>query len=322
KKNLLAFSAGIDSSALFFLLLENNIPFDIALVNYGTRFQSNEEEAHALKLADKYGLKAHTVKAPQWKSNFEANARKFRYDYFETLISEHSYDNLLTAHQLNDQLEWLFMRLSKGAGLSELVGLDEKSKRVTSSGSEYQLIRPILKKTKEELLEYLTQNNYPYFIDSSNSDTKFERNKFRKEYADPLIRSYADGIRNSFDYLHKDKDLLQNGIQLIFQQEKLRVLRLETPQLRAKAADMTLKELGYLLSADQRREIEQNSSIVIGGQWAVVYRDHRLYIAPFLTTVMPKEFKELCRVSSLPVKIRPYCFEKGITPGELMALTL
>ena len=39
KKNLLAFSAGIDSTALFFLLLDNNIHFDIAIVNYNQRAQ-------------------------------------------------------------------------------------------------------------------------------------------------------------------------------------------------------------------------------------------------------------------------------------------
>jgi 7-cyano-7-deazaguanine synthase in queuosine biosynthesis len=36
-----AFSGGGDSTALFFLLLEQNIPFDIAHVNYQTREQSN-----------------------------------------------------------------------------------------------------------------------------------------------------------------------------------------------------------------------------------------------------------------------------------------
>ncbi|MDD3835568.1 MAG: ATP-binding protein, partial [Sulfurimonas sp.] len=40
KKNLLAFSGGVDSSALFFLLLGENIEFDIAIVNYKQRAQS------------------------------------------------------------------------------------------------------------------------------------------------------------------------------------------------------------------------------------------------------------------------------------------
>ncbi len=42
QKNLLAFSAGVDSSALFFLLLEENIPLDIAIFDYNVREQSKE----------------------------------------------------------------------------------------------------------------------------------------------------------------------------------------------------------------------------------------------------------------------------------------
>jgi len=42
-KNLLAFSGGVDSSALFFILLEKKIPFDIAIVNYHKREQSKKE---------------------------------------------------------------------------------------------------------------------------------------------------------------------------------------------------------------------------------------------------------------------------------------
>ncbi|HHH19151.1 MAG TPA: tRNA lysidine(34) synthetase TilS, partial [Campylobacterales bacterium] len=44
-KNLLAFSGGVDSTALFFLLFENRIAFDIALVNYTMRPESDQEEA-------------------------------------------------------------------------------------------------------------------------------------------------------------------------------------------------------------------------------------------------------------------------------------
>ena len=51
KKNLLAFSAGVDSTALFFLLNDSNIDFDIAIVDYGLREQSKNEVAHAKNLA-------------------------------------------------------------------------------------------------------------------------------------------------------------------------------------------------------------------------------------------------------------------------------
>ncbi len=309
KKNLLAFSAGVDSSALFFLLIQNRIVFDIALVNYGTRENSYKEELHAKALAKKYNLTCYTVKAPEFTTHFEKNARDFRYDFFEDLIEKHDYDNLLTAHQLNDQLEWLLMRLTKGAGTSELIGLEPVSQR-----KNYILLRPLLKYSKDELLEYLKVNDYPYFIDESNNNDKYERNRFRKSFSDPLIAQYRDGIRRSFDYLRKDKEHLEKEFETICTEKELRVIELHSATAKVKAVDLTLKELGYLLSASQRREVEEKNSLVIGGKWAIELQKCKLYISPHLTRNMPKQFKEQCRVLKLPSKIRPYIFKENINP--------
>ena len=314
KKNLLAFSAGVDSSALFFLLLANNIPFDIALVNYGTRDNSDNEEAHAKALAEQYDMLCYTVKSPKFTAHFEKNAREFRYDFFETLIKEHEYDTLLTAHQLNDQLEWLLMRLTKGAGVSELIGLESVSKR-----KNYTLIRPLLAHSKDALLAYLETNKYPYFIDESNSDEKYERNKFRKVFSDPLMAQYKDGIRRSFEYLRKDKEHLEKEFETIYSEKELRVIKLHTMTAKVKAVDLTLKELGYLLSAPQRIEIEKEESLVIGGKWAIEAQEDHLYIAPYRTINMPKVFKEKCRVLKVPQKIRAYCFTETINIEHLHA---
>ena len=58
-KNLLGFSGGVDSSAMFFFLLNNNIDFDIAIVNYNLREQSKEEVKYAFELAKKYNKKIY-----------------------------------------------------------------------------------------------------------------------------------------------------------------------------------------------------------------------------------------------------------------------
>jgi len=303
KKNLLAFSAGIDSSALFFLLIENNIKFDIAIVDYGIREQSKEEVAHAKALAKKYKLFCHNIKATKFDTHFEKQARDFRYEFFESLISIEGYDNLLTAHQLNDQLEWMLMRLTKGAGISELLGLAELTKKET-----YTLIRPLLEYSKEELLGYLQEYDHPYFVDKSNADEKYERNAFRKQFSDPLMAEYKEGIKRSFDYLRKDKEYLESGFETVYSEKKLRVIKLHTLESKAKATDLALKALGYLLSASQRQEIGKESSLVIGGEWAIELHNNLLYIAPYTTTDMPKKFKEECRVLKIPSKIRAYCF--------------
>ena len=98
-KNLLAFSGGVDSSALFFLLLNHKIDFDIAIVNYNTREQSKDEIEYALNLAKEY-KKEIFIKDVKLEnsSNFEKNARDIRYIFFEQIIKETTLD---TTFQIN-----------------------------------------------------------------------------------------------------------------------------------------------------------------------------------------------------------------------------
>jgi len=309
RKNLLAFSAGVDSSALFFLLLENNIKFDIAIVDYAVREQSKDEVAHAKKLAKKYKLFCHSITAPTFTSHFEKQARDFRYEFFDSLVTIEGYDNILTAHQLNDQLEWLLMRLTKGAGVSELLGLEALSKR-----ENYTLVRPLLPYAKEELLSYLKSHDFPYFVDESNSDEKYERNRFRHQFSDALIADYKEGIARSFTYLRKDKEALENSFQTIYTYKELHIIKLQNIHAKIKATDITLKKLGYLLSAAQREQIETEEALVIGAKWAVSLQDNLLYIAPYLTSDMPKIFKEACRKAKIPAKVRAYYYQEDITP--------
>jgi len=310
ERNLLAFSAGVDSSALFFLLLEHNIKFDIALINYGIRDQAKDEEAHALLLANRYNLKVHIAHAPTFKNNFEKNARDFRYAFFDELME--NYDNLLTAHHLNDQLEWFLMRLTKGAGVTELMGLERVSKR-----KDYRVIRPLLEYSKEELLTYLEQHQHPYFIDESNFNDKYERNIFRNKFANELIENYKDGIVRSFNYLNQDKKSLMEGYRKIYQYKQLYILEVDNLTILPRIVDKYLKKLGYLLSASQRNELNKESSIVFGGLWAVEVSEDRVYIAPYKRVSMSKKFKEECRVCKIPSKIRPYLYDNNIEPTAL-----
>lgn len=313
KRNLLAFSAGVDSSALFFLLLEHEIDFDIAIVNYATRPNSDREERHAYALASKYNLHCHSIKAPSFSKDFEKQARDFRYGFFDALMTTEGYDTLLTAHQLNDQLEWLLMRLSKGAGVSELIGLDPISVR-----NDYYLVRPLLSCTKEGLLAYLDKHAHPYYVDESNFSQKYERNRVRKKFANTFMSEYAEGITRSFHYLRKDKENLAKGYIEVYAEKSLRIIRLYDRTFKSKAIDISLKSMGYLLSASQRIEIEKTKSVVIADTWAIEMEDDLVYIAPYIKGIMPKIFKEICRKAHIPAKIRPYLFQENIKPQAMI----
>ena len=197
QKNLLAFSAGVDSVALFFLLLEQNISFDIAIVDYNLRAQSKDEISYAEELALKYNksifIQDITLKN---NSNFEKTARDIRYKFFEEIILEDSYEILITAHQLNDKLEWFLMQLSKGAGLVELIGFNEFEQK-----ENYKIYKPLLNITKDELENYLKMNNHKYFIDESNFDEKYKRNFFRHNFSNLFLQNFSSGVKKSFEYI-------------------------------------------------------------------------------------------------------------------------
>ncbi len=310
-KNLLAFSAGIDSSALFFILLEHNINFDIAIVNYGLREQAKEEINYAKELADRYSKKIYIANAPKFSSNFEANARDFRYNFFNQIITKHNYNTLLTAHQLNDKLEWLLMQLSSGAGVVELSGMQE-----ISINNGYKLVRPLLEYTKDELLEYLESNNHKYFVDESNSDTKYKRNKYRP-ISNALLEFGKNGFNKSFEILEYEAKNLKNSYKLLFKERELRVIKLENRAILPYATSYTLKELGYLLSGKERDLLKVQDSLVAGRKWAVEYSNGLLYIAPYFQSVIPKDIKEKYRIAKIPPKIRGYLFKEDINIGHL-----
>lgn len=307
KKILIAFSGGVDSSALFFLLSQSGLRCDLAIVDYEIRKESTDEVAYAKELALEHKVDCFVAKAPHFSSDFEAKAREFRYSFFEQIIQSHHYDILLTAHQLNDQLEWFFMRLSKGAGVSELVGLRDVVKK-----ANYLLVRPLLEYSKAELLEYLKRGKKRYFVDSTNSDEKYERNYFRLQFSDKMVERYKDGIKKSFEYIKRDAHMLEENCEVIFQEKNLIIARLKNKNYKSKATDILLKRLGYLLSAKQRKDIDSHSDIVIGGAWAIGLSEDLLFVSPYIKTVMSKRFKEWCRIAQIPPLIRGYIYQEQI----------
>ena len=312
-KNLLAFSAGVDSTALFFILKEYGVEFDMATVDYGLREQSAKECEYALFLAKRYDKKLYFKKADLKLSNFEHSARVFRYDFFKEIIKEHNYTHLITAHQLNDKLEWFLMQFTKGAGLIELLGFDEIRKR-----DNYTLVRPLIEISKDELLKFLQANNIKYFIDESNFDIKYKRNYFRKNFTNTLLKEYKKGIISSFKYLENDKNLLDTS-KIYKKIKKLYILKDSLNDItNQRAIDKTFKELGYLLSKKQKDEIIQKRDVVISGRFAVAFSNGLIYISPFLKTKMDKKFKEKCRIQKIPPKIRGYIYKELSAKCEVL----
>ena len=302
--NLLAFSAGVDSTALFFWLIEKNIDFDIAIVNYHTRDTSDKEVEYAKELAKKYNKKIY-IKDCYLKKFNEKEARDCRYKFFEEIIKKYNYTTLITAHQLNDRFEWFLMQLSKGAGLKELISMPKIEKR-----EFFTIYRPFYNRSKKEILEFLEKRNIKYFIDKSNFDKKYKRNFIRSEFSDKFIELFEDGVKRSFEYLEEDLNLLFQKDWI--KEDKLYYFNKSSSKIDIKKVDLILKELGVIMSKKQRDEvIKTNFSCVIQGKIAIDSNNKQIFIAPYIKTKLSKQEKEHFRKLKIPPKIRGYLASKS-----------
>ena len=276
-KALLAFSGGVDSTALFHLLLENGIAFDIAHVNYNTRENSGTEAASAEHLAQSHKLHCYNHSCHLNGANFEHHAREERYTFFAYLMKKYNYTYLLTAHQLNDRLEWMFMQLTRGCGLPELLGVKSLDVR-----NEITIIRPLLAHDRQEIEDYLSEHQLEHFIDESNHDSKYTRNRFRHHISTPLMHEHAEAIRRSFRYLEEDNDdsYPNHPVSAL----RMGFFGLTIPLICALLfTELTnsSKSLGILMSSSEKEDLKKEKSSVISRKYVISIDTIYTFITPY-----------------------------------------
>lgn len=176
EKYLLTCSFGPDSMALFYYLLKHGFTFEVVHVNYHILEQADDDEKGIREFAEKYNIKVHVLETYMPKNvNEEIWAREVRYNYFEKVAKERNINKVLVAHNKGDNIETYLLQKERG-GVFYHYGLEKISKR-----GNVKIVRPLLNITKNELEEYCKNNNVPFSIDPSNFDSKFKRNKIRKD---------------------------------------------------------------------------------------------------------------------------------------------
>jgi tRNA(Ile)-lysidine synthase len=301
-KVLLAFSGGVDSTALFHLLISNNITFDIAHVNYHTRLSSDQEAQNAEELALKHNLCCYTHSCPLKGGNFEHRAREERYSFLKYLMEKYHYTYVLTAHQLNDRLEWLLMQFCRGSGLPELLGI-----RSIDHREGMTLIRPLLEHDRESIEAYLAQHNLHHFIDESNIDERYTRNLFRQRFSTPLMREYRDAIKRSFRYLEEDNAALIEDVSIQCVDGLYYFPNPKNTHSLIVAVDHILKSLGHVMRGNEKELLKQGKSLIVGRIYCVSIEEKYTFIVPYiLKDGMDKKFKEVCRDAKIEPKMRGY----------------
>ena len=113
--------------------------------------------------------------------------------------------NIITAHNLEDQVETFLIRLSRGSGLKGLSSM----KLITKIENNLTLIRPLLDIKKKLLIKISNLTFGKYIKDPSNKDKKFLRTKIRNLQT-PLKKSginYDQIIKSINNLASSDKIL-------------------------------------------------------------------------------------------------------------------
>ena len=306
-RNLLAFSHGVDSTALFYLLDEEGVKFDLAIVDYNLRAQSKDEVASARDLAAKFNKQIYVKSVRLGESNFEHVARAARYDFFAEICREQGYENLILAHQFDDKFEWFLMQLGRGAGLSELLGMQELEAR-----DDYVIARPLLGVRKYELERFLKGRNLKYFTDETNLTDRFKRGFIRAKFSEPFLDEYFSGVKKSFEFLATDA--LSLTPEISNPAPKIYLVKSGVNELRG--VDLACKRLGLVPSSAQRNEcarcLEKGSDCVLGGKVAVGAGEKFIFVTPYVKPAMEKKFKEACRRLAVPPINRGFLFAEGV----------
>lgn len=196
-KILIGCSGGPDSMALFDMLLKIREKYQLLLicvyVNHNLRKESIEEQEYLAEFCKNNNVLFETMTIEKYgEDNFHNEARNIRYQFFDDIMKAYHADILMTAHHADDLIETILMRISRGSNLQGYSGFH----KIVNKG-DYQIVRPLLPYTKDQLEEYNRLYHIRYFIDRSNAQSKYTRNRYRKEVL-PFLKKEDENIHQKF----------------------------------------------------------------------------------------------------------------------------
>lgn len=201
KSALIAVSGGLDSVSLLFglarnmntsnkrsankidsllqeFISENNLTkLEAIYLDHQQRGDIHLDLSAVQKICQEFKLKLHHQKLNLPPNCSEEQARQARYQTLRQVLIEQKLDHLITAHHADDVLETALINLKRGTGISGLHSL-----RHHQNGIWRPFLFHFSKKsyiTKADLLQYAKLNNLSWHEDSTNSDSKYLRNRLR-----------------------------------------------------------------------------------------------------------------------------------------------
>jgi len=166
-------SGGVDSMVLLCLLTKKLKPSQIVVAHFDHLVRPESSlQAQELKrqCTNQIGVKQFILGQREGKKTDENSLRFERHAFLKRVMRETSSHFVVLGHHANDQLETLLMRWVRGTGIYGLSGM---------SARNHSILRPLLRASKKQILDYAKLNGISVMEDESNHDHKYFRNQVR-----------------------------------------------------------------------------------------------------------------------------------------------
>jgi len=329
---LVALSGGADSVALLLALKKLGYNIEAAHCNFHLRGEeSDRDEDFCKNLCRELDIKLHLAhfdtqtNASLHGISIEMAARNLRYNYFEALLKDINASAVCVAHHKDDSAETLLLNLVRGTGIEGLTGIKSKNNRI---------VRPFLCVRRNEIVNYLEQQNQLFVTDSSNLVNDVQRNKIRLDVM-PLLQTInplvVEHLNQTGEYIEEAASILntaleqmQNRVVLLKTEEQtiIDIERLEKEQSSNYLLWYILKNYGF--NAAQIKQISCGLKTSVGRVWestthALTINNNKIIVEPLFTCdskecrLIEEGLYHLNSKLSIEIKKEPYSIDNGFS---------
>ncbi len=171
---ILSISGGIDSMSMLDFFVRQNYNVEVVHFNHQKREQSAQEADLIKHYCATHSIPYHYYTIDIDEGNFHHQAHMLRQQYLHDVakVSKSSY--VLTAHHLDDLLESILIKLTRGSNILGYAGMQPYH-----IDKHVKFVKPLLYISKEQIKEYAVAHEVAYLDDESNDSEAYLRNRYR-----------------------------------------------------------------------------------------------------------------------------------------------
>lgn len=214
-------SGGHDSVCLLHVLwtMKNKYNLKLTVVHLNHQYRGEAaclDAQYVEKLAEKLGLKAY-IFSEDIESlsklegiSFEEAGRMRRYGLFFKVMEEVGGNKVAVAHNRNDQVETVLMRIMRGTGIDGMQGIPYKR--------DDGVIRPLLDVDRKLIEAYCEGFELAPRTDYTNLDNVYTRNKIRLDLIPYIEKEFNSSFQNT---LLRSLESIRGDVEFLEIQTKL-----------------------------------------------------------------------------------------------------